>query len=131
MKKVIVGILAILMVMGLSGCGDSTVAVAPPSITSYQFTKDSLNEYINGSVDYYAPDSDIDSMTVVVYDSLGHERSRTNTLISHPGVAQGNIPFSIDYVTFPSDTYAYTFSIYLTDFNGYTSNQAVDTFYIP
>lgn len=123
--------LAILMVMGLSGCGDSSVAVNPPSITSYQFSKDALHEYINGNVDYFAPDSDIYSMTVVVYDSLGHEHSRTNTLISHPGVAQGNIPFSIDYVTFPSDAYAYTFSIYLTDINGYTSNQAVDTFYIP
>ncbi|OGU13627.1 MAG: hypothetical protein A2076_08745 [Geobacteraceae bacterium GWC2_53_11] len=131
MKRVMLGILAILMVVGLSGCGDSTVAVAPPSITSYQFTKDALHEYINGSVDYYAPDSDIDSMTVVVYDSRGREWSRTNTLISHPGITQGTIPFSIDYVTFPSDAYAYTFSIYLTDFNGYTSNQAVDSFYIP
>ena len=34
-------------------------------------------------------------------------------------------------ITFPSDAYAYTFSIYLTDFNGYTSNQAVATFFVP
>lgn len=130
MKKLMLVILVVMMA-GLSGCGDPSVAVNPPSITSYQFSKDALNEYINGSVDYYAPDSDIDSMTVVVYDSLGHERSRTKTLINHPGVTQGNIPFSIDYLTFPSDAYAYTFSIYLTDFNGYTSNQAVDIFFIP
>lgn len=130
MKRLMFGMVMMVMTI-LSGCGDSSVAVNPPSITSYQFTKDSLHEYIDGSVDYYAPDSNIDSMTVVVYDSRGYEWSRTNTLISHPEITQGTIPFSIDYVTFPSDAYAYTFSVYLTDFNGYTSNQAVDTFYIP
>jgi len=130
MKRLIFGLLMILMA-GLSGCGGSSVTVNPPSITSYQFTKDAVREYIDGSVNYYAPDSDIDTMTVVTYDSRGIERSRTQTLINHPGTAQGTIPFSIDYLTFPSDAYAYTFSVYLTDFNGYTSNQAVDSFYIP
>jgi hypothetical protein len=132
MRKLIWGVLVFMMV-GLSGCGggENTVAVNPPSITSYQFSKDAVHEYIDGSVNYYAPDSDINSITVVAYDSLGHEKSRTNKLVNYPGISHGTITFSIDYYTFPSDAYAYTFSIYLTDFNGYTSNQAVDTFFIP
>jgi hypothetical protein len=129
-KLVLLGILAITM-MVVSGCGGSTVAVNPPTITTYSFTKDPVTEYIDGSVNYYAPDSDIDTMTVVAYDSLGHEKSRTVKLVNHPGATQGTISFSIDYYAFPSDAYPYTFSIYLTDFNGYTSNQAVDTFYVP
>lgn len=137
MKKMLVGMLAILM-LALSGCGGGGETVGPvapvvyaPSITSYQFTKNSATEFINGSVSFYAPDSDIDSMTVVAFDSRGYEWSRTKILINQPGVIQGTIPFSINYRSFPSDVYAYTFSIYLTDFNGYTSNQAVDTFWVP
>lgn len=133
-----------MMMLVMSGCGDGSVAVvvplepviiepviSPPSITAYRFTKDPLTEFIDGSVDFQAPDSDIDTMTVVVIDPRGFEISRTITLISLGGVAQGTIPFSIDYATFPSSAFAYTFSIYLTDFNGNTSNQAVDTFLVP
>lgn len=70
-------------------------------------------------------------MTVVAFDSRGFERSRTITLIHLPGAVRGTIPFSIDYHTFPSDAFAYTFSVYLTDFNGLTSNQGAGTFLVP
>lgn len=131
MKRLMLCMAAVMMVLGLSGCGDSSVAVSPPVITSYQFTKDTAAEYINGSVNYVAPDSDIDFITVAAFDSRGREWSRTRTVVNHPGSAQGTIPFTIDYYTFPSDAYPYTFSVYLTDFNGNTSNQAVDTFFVP
>lgn len=140
MKKFLLGILAVLTLV-MSGCGDASVAVvipvdpvyvvSPPSITSYSFTKNTTTEFINGSVDFYAPDSDIDFITVVSYNSLGYEMSRTTTYVNVPNTTYGTIPFKIDYLTFPSSLYAYTFSVYLTDFNGYTSNQAVDTFYVP
>jgi hypothetical protein len=131
MKRLMLGLLAIMMVV-LSGCGEApVVAVSPPTITSYSFTKDAIAEFIDGSVNFYAPDSDIDTMTVVAISPGGNEISRTVKLINLPGVIQGTIPFSIDYHLFPSSAFEYTFSIYLTDFNGYTSNQAVDTFFVP
>ena len=70
-------------------------------------------------------------MTVVAIDPRGYEISRTVTGLGLRGVTEGSIPFSIDYATFPSEVHAYTFSIYLTDFNGSTSNQVVDTFFVP
>jgi hypothetical protein len=138
MKRGLLGLMAMMMLV-MSGCGDASVAVVipigpviqPPSITAHQFTKDSVNEFIDGSVSFFAPDSDIDTMTVVVLDPRGYEISRSQTLINLPGAVQGTIPFSIDYATYPSEAYAYTFSIYLTDFNGNTSNLAVDTFFVP
>lgn len=138
MKKVLLGMMALMMLL-MSGCGDGSVAVvipigpviSPPSITSHQFTKDPVAEFIDGSVTFYAPDTDIDKMTVVVFDPRGYEISRSTTLIYLAGTTWGTIPFSIDYATYPSEFYPYTFSVYLTDFNGYTSNQAVDTFYVP
>lgn len=138
MKKLLLAVMAI-MILAVSGCGGGTVEVYvpiepviyPPEITSYQFTKDPVTEFIHGSIEFYAPDSDIDTMTVVVIDPSGHEISRVNTLIYRAGVTSGTIPFNIDYVTYPSSAYKYTFSIYLTDFNGNTSNQAVDIFWIP
>lgn len=128
-----------MMMLLMSGCGGGSVEVvvpigpviAPPTITTYRFTKDPVTEFIDGSVDFYAPDSDIDTMTVVVIDPRGYEISRAVKLIDLRGVVQGTIPFTIDYATYPSSAYAYTFSIYLTDFNGYTSNQVVDTFWVP
>ncbi len=138
MKRLLIAMLTIVMLV-VSGCGDATVSVfipigpviSPPSITSYQFTKKTATELIDGSVDFYAPDSDIDSMTVVVFDPRGHEISRSKTFIYLTGVVRGTIPFRIDYYYYPSDAYAYTFSVYLTDLNGNTSNQAVDTFMVP
>jgi len=138
MKRLLLGMMAMMMLV-MSGCGDGSVAVvipleqviSPPSITTYRFTKDPVAEFIDGSVDFQAPDSDIDTMTVVVIDPRGFEISRSVHLIDRRGVVQGTIPFSIDYATFPSSAFPYTFSIYLTDFNGDTSNQAVDVFRVP
>lgn len=132
MKRVLLGMLAVMMLV-MSACGDSSVTVVvplePPSITSFQFTQDRIAEFIDGSVVFFAPDSDIDTMTVAVFDSRGFEISRRTTLIDLPNVIQGTIPFSIDYLTFPAGTF--TFSVFLTDFNGFSSNQVVGTFSIP
>jgi hypothetical protein len=135
MKRLLLGMLAMMMLV-MSGCGDDTVVVVvpvvdPPTITSYEFAKNTATEFVNGSVNFVAPDSDIDTITVVVFDSQVNEVSRTiTTVLNLPiGATQGTIPFSIDYITFPNDTY--TFSIFLTDFNGNPSNQAVDIFLVP
>lgn len=136
MKRLLSGILAVTMLV-LSGCGDATVGVvvpigpviSPPTITSYQFTQDRVAEFIDGSVSFFAPDSDIDTMTVTVFDSRGNLQSRITSFPNFPGAIQGTIPFSIDYFTFPNGTF--TFSIFLTDFNGNTSNLVVDSFRIP
>lgn len=135
MRKILFGMLAIMMLI-MSGCGDATIAVVvpveplitPPSITSFQFTKDTAAAFIDGSVDFYAPDSDIDTLSIAVFDS-GGLKVKTLTVINLPGVVRGSIPFSIDYITFPAGTY--TFSVYLTDFNGLPSNQVVGTFGVP
>lgn len=134
MKRALLGMLAVMMLV-MSACGDSSVTVVvplePPSITSLSFTQDRIDEFIDGSVTFIAPDSDIDTMTVAVFDSRGFQISRTTTLIDLPNVIQGTIPFSIGYGnrTFLVDTL--TLSVFLTDFNGFTSNQAVDTFFVP
>ncbi len=135
MKRALLGIMAMMM-LAVSGCGDTSVAVvvpviSPPSITSHVFTQDRVTELISGSVAFQAPDSDIETMTVVALDPRGLEKSRSVVLINLPGVIEGTIPFSIDYRAFPTETFAYTFIIYLTDFNGNRSNQAVDTFFVP
>lgn len=135
MKRLLLGMLS-MMLLVMSGCGDASVSVVvpvthvnPPSITSYQFTKDTLTRFIDGSVDFYAPDSDIDTITITVFNSSGFQVARTRTALSLPGVIRGTISFSIDYSAYFADTY--TFSIFLTDFNGNTSNQIVDTFRVP
>jgi hypothetical protein len=131
MKRLFLGLLAIMMLV-ISGCGDASgpyYHYYPPAITSYQFTKDIVAEFIDGSIDFYAPDSDIDTMTVTVFNSRGIQISRTRKLIDLPRVIEGTIFFSIDYLTYPADTY--TFSIILTDFNGLTSNEIVDVFRVP
>jgi hypothetical protein len=135
MKRLLLGVLTI-MVLLMSGCGEGVRVVvpivpviSPPSITSYQFTKDPVAKLINGSIAFYAPDSDVYSMTVVVFDSGGNTKSRITSFPSFPGAIRGTIPFSIDYFTYPAGTF--TFSIYLTDFNGNSSGQIVDTFSVP
>jgi hypothetical protein len=123
----------------ISGCGDPGLLLVipighvagPPSITSYQFTQDSVAEFIDGSVDFYAPDADIDTITVAVFDSRNRVISRTTTKRNLQGLIRGRIFFSIDYATYPADPYAYSFRIYLTDFNGFSSNQVEDIFRVP
>lgn len=136
MKRwLLLGLLAMMMQV-ITGCGDASITVVipitiidPPSITSYQFTKDTLTKFISGSVDFYAPDSDIDTITIAVFDSSGFQVARTRSALNLPGVTRGTIFFNIDYSGYRADTY--TFSIFLTDFNGNTSNQIVDTFRVP
>lgn len=137
MKRMLLGMLAIMMLV-MSGCGGGTVEVVvpiepvinPPSITLNQFTQDRVRDFIDGSVVFFAPDADIDTMTVSVFDSIGgFERSRTTAVITLPGVVRGTIPFSIDYLNFPNGTF--TFSIFLTDIDGFTSNLVVGTFSAP
>ena len=135
MKRLLVMMVAMLTLV-VAGCGDGSVTVVvpisqpqPPTIESYQFTKNTATQFVLGSVNYFAPDSDIDTMTVTVFTSSGIQTSRSVTLINQPNVVRGTISFSIDYVNLPAD--AYTFSIFLTDFNGLTSNQVVDTFRVP
>lgn len=137
MKRLVLVILAIMM-LGMAGCGDPTIAVVipvapvinPPSITLNQFiTKDPVKEIIYGSVDFYAPDADISTMTVTVFDSRGSIKTSTTTSLTLLGVTQGNIPFSIDYFNYPAGKF--TFGIYFTDLNGDTSNQVAGTFLVP
>lgn len=135
MKRVLVGFLAILILI-ISGCGDASVSVVipitiidPPSITAYQFSKDQAAQFVDGSVDFIASDSDIDTITIAVFDANGLLVTRIRTALRLPGVTSGRIPFSIDYSTYFNGTY--TFSVYVTDFNGNTSNQVVDRFFVP
>ena len=133
MKRLLLGMLTVMMLV-ISGCGEVVVepVIYPPSITLYPFTKDTVTEYIYGDIDFYAPDSDIYTMTVSVFDSGGYPaKPSITTSVNQPGVTQGTIPFRIDYFPLPSAAGAYTFSIYVTDFNGNTSNLAVGTFWVP
>ena len=132
MKRMLLGMLAIMMLV-MSGCGGATVEVVvpiepvinPPSITSFPFTQDRVAEFIDGRVNFFAPDADVATMTVSVFDSIGLV-TRTTAVITLPGVVRGTIPFSIDYLNFPNGTF--TFSIFLTDIDGFTSNLVVGTF---
>lgn len=135
MKRVILGLLTVITLM-IAGCGGGgTVEVyippEPPTITLNDFSKDSYTEHINGNVSYFAPDSDIDSITIVVRNSSGYEMDSKNLRLNLADISSGTIPFSIDYYTYPSEYYPYIFSIYVTDFNGNVSNLLVETFYVP
>lgn len=134
MKRVLLGMLAVMMLV-MSACGDSSVTVVvplqPPSITFLDVALDRVTEVAVGTVDFIAPDEDIATMTVTVIDSGGVLISRTTTLIDLPNVIEGTIPFRIGYRNraFLVDTL--TLSVFLTDFNGLTSNVDVRTFLVP
>jgi hypothetical protein len=134
MKRLLLGMMAIMMLV-MSGCGGSTETVVvpePPSISLNQFTKDTAAEFIDGSIDFFAPDSDADTITVAVFDSSGAVVFRKETLLNLQDVfdvIRGTVPFSIDYVTYPAGTF--TFSIFVTDVNGNTSNLVVNAFSVP
>jgi Asp/Glu/hydantoin racemase len=130
------GMLAMMMLV-VSSCGDATVSIFissgstinPPSITLNYYSMDSVNNIINGSVNCYAPESGIDTMTVAVFDSRGFDRVRMTTVLNIQGIMNGTIPFRINYFGYPADVY--TFSLFLTDFNGYTSNIITGSFSVP
>lgn len=134
MKRLLLGILAVAMLV-LSGCGDSSVTVVvplqPPSITTLSFTQDRIDEFIDGSVDFFAPSSDIDTITVEVFDSRGVLVISTTTARNLFELERGTIFFSIFYGdrTFLVDTL--TLSVYLTDFNGFRSARVEGSFPVP
>jgi hypothetical protein len=136
MKRLRLGLLAMVLLV-MSGCGDTSVAILitsgswayPPSISMNYYSKDSVHKLITGSVSFYAPDSDVNTITISVFDSRGFDRIRSTSALFFPGVTSGTVPFRIDYAGYPDDVY--TFSIFVTDFNGYTSNLATGSFSVP
>lgn len=134
MKRIILLVMSMMM-LALAGCGSEVSVVIPipipiviaPTITSSQYTQDTVNRFVDGSIDFYAPDSDIDTITISVLDSRGFVVERTVTpLTGLTGRTTGSISFSIDYLDYRPDTY--TFSVYLTDRAGYFSNAIYGTF---
>ena len=119
-----------------AGCGTNTsdVFIAPlthpPSIAALLFTKDTTNLFITGSIDFLAPDVDLDTIVITAINSRGFAVSQTTTdLSAFRGLASGTIPFAIDYAVFLPDTY--TFTVFVTDLAGSFSNQLVGTFSVP
>ncbi|MBL0225349.1 MAG: hypothetical protein IPQ16_07165 [Geobacteraceae bacterium] len=134
MKRIILLVVS-MMVLALAGCGSEVSVVipipvpiiTPPSITYSQYTQDTVNRFVDGSVDFYAPYSDIDTITITVVDSRGFVVERAVTPVPGlTGITTGTISFSIDYLLYRPDTY--TFSVYLTDRAGYFSNVIYGTF---
>ena len=133
MKRLIWGTLTIMMLV-MAGCGSGSFFISigtfsPPSITSSQFSQDRVNRFIDGSIDFFDPDGDLDTMTVTVINSRGSIVYQKITFVNLAGVVTGTIPFFIDYITFPPDVY--TLTIYLIDLFGHFSNQVVITFSVP
>lgn len=132
MKRLILIAMLVLMTM-MAGCG-SEISVtlplyynAPPTITKTLYSQDVVYLYVDGTVDFYAPDSDIDTITIVVANSRGYEISHTVTsLNSLAGMSSGEISFTIDYLNYLRDDY--TFTIFLTDRAGYLSNPVYGSF---
>ena len=133
MKRIMLIILASLMLI-TAGCGSEVSVVIPlinpPSITASQFSQDTVHRFVDVSIDFFAPDSDLDTMTISVTDSRGFGVVRTVTdLIAFRGQSRGTITFSIDYLTYPPDTY--TIAIHLTDRAGLISNPVFISFRVP
>lgn len=123
----------LLLMMMIAGCGSEISIVLPAyynsplTITNYHHTQDVVNSYIDGTVEFYAPDSDLDTITISVVNSRGVEVEHTVTSLgSFAGRSSGVISFSIDYINYRPDDY--TFTIYLTDRVGYMSNAVYGSF---
>lgn len=133
MRKILIVVMSIL-ILGLAGCGGEVTVTVPlpihiitaPSIASYQFSQDRINYLVEGSVDYYAPDVDIDTITISATNSNGVVTNMTVTSLTNTIGSSGSIAFSIDYYSYSPDTY--TFTVYLTDKLGYISNPVYGTF---
>lgn len=126
MKKFFLTTTLLLMFI-TAGCGSEISFVVPipflsaPAITYYQYSQDSLNFFVDGTVEFSAPDFDLDTITVSIVDSRGVVTQQTVTSLgAFRGLSSGTIPFSIDYINYRPDIYSFT--IYLTDKAGYTSN---------
>ena len=132
MKRLILVAMSLIMFL-ISGCGSEITVVwpifqyDPPTISNFHYSQDRVNSYVDGTVDFYAPDHDLDSITISVRDSRGIEVERTVTSLgAYSGQAAGTISFSIDYFNYQPDTYYLT--IYVTDYWGYMSNPVYDSF---
>lgn len=132
MKRLILVAMVLLMTM-IAGCGSEVSIVLPlyydslPEITTCHYTQDVVNSYVDGTVEFYAPDSDLGSITITVVNSRGTEIEHTITSLgAFAGRSSGTIPFTIDYIHYRPDDY--TFTIYLTDRAGYMSNPVYGSF---
>lgn len=132
MKRLFMVIMSTLMLL-TAGCG-SEVAVflpipvaSPPSIITYHHSQDVVNRFVDGSVEFYAPDFDLDTITVSITNSRGVLIEETvTTLAGYEGRTTGTISFTIDYLNYRPDDYNYT--IYLTDTAGFISNPVYGSF---
>lgn len=132
MKQLILVTMSVIMFL-ISGCGSEISVVwpifqyDPPTISDFIYSQDTVNSYVNGTVDFYAPDHDLDSIIISVRDSRGVEiQSIVTSLGGYSGQSAGTISFSIDYINYQPDSYYFT--IYLTDYWGYMSNPVYGSF---
>jgi hypothetical protein len=132
MKRLILVTMLLLTTM-IAGCGSEISVVLPvyydssPTITTYHHTQDVVNSYVDGTVEFYAPDRDLDSISITVVNSRGIEIEHTITSLgAFAGRSSGAISFTIDYINYRPDDY--TFTIYLTDRAGYLSNPVYPEF---
>lgn len=132
MKRLILVTMSVLM-FSIAGCGGDISVFIPipiiisPSITHNQYTQDMVNSFVDGTVDFYAPDHDLDTITITVFDSKGVLVANTvSSLGAYAGQSTGTISYSIDYLNYRPENY--TFSIYVTDRWGYLSNSVYGSF---
>lgn len=127
-------LITVVLALFVAGCGSQVTVVLPliqsPEITAARFSQDVVNRFVDGAIDYYAPDSDLDTVTILVTDDRGFTITRSVTdLAAFRGVVQGTITLSVDYLTYLPGTY--TITVYLTDRAGLFSNSVYHTFRVP
>jgi hypothetical protein len=139
MKPILLTMLVLMTLLG-AGCGGDVTIVAStgngvvvvttetnPTIVLAQFVQDTSNRIIFGRIDYHAPFSAVGTMTISVTDANGTLISRTvSDLAAFQGIANGTIPFTVDYATYPPGTY--TVTIFVTNVAGYLSNPVFRAF---
>lgn len=128
MKRLIL-VTMMFSMLSIAGCGSELVYVeqSPPSISTHKQAQDLVNYYVTGSIDFYAPDNDVDTVEIIVVNSRGNEVDHTLTSLgSFAGRSSGTISFTIDYYNYGPDYYSYTVS--LTDKAGWMSNPVYGSF---
>lgn len=129
MKKLILVAMVSLLV---TGCGGELSLMVPversaPSISTYKQVQDLVNWYVTGTIDFHAPDNDVASIEIAVFNSRGSEVERTVTsLATFAGKVSGTISFTIDYYNYRPDYYSY--SVVVTDTSGMMSNAVYGAF---
>lgn len=134
MKRFILVTMSLLMLL-TAGCGAEVTFVVPipvlnaPTITFYQYSQDVTNAFVDGTVEFSAPDFDLDTITVSIVDSRGIVTEQSvASLGAFRGISRGTIPFSIDYINYRPGIYSFT--IYLTDKAGLISNPVYGSFIV-